>query len=281
MGMGALHLSIPPRPSREDAIAVIHHALRCGITLLDTADCYCADVADTNHGEKLIRCALDSYGGDTTSVMVATKAGIVRPNGRWIPRGDPAYLEAAIIRGFDALGGRKPIDLWLLHTPDPNWPVKDSLRAAAAAVRGGLIRQVGLSNVSLDQIKEAQEVVEIAAIQNRYNLWYRDSEVNGVIAYCERTGMVFMPWSPLGGKQDHYLLTQIPFFQSLAGRYEVSVYAIALAWIFAKSPCMFPIPGTSRPQHVDSWIDALNLTLTTQDIYGIECSVFRAHRHVD
>lgn len=275
MGMGALHLSLAPRPAPEDAIAVVHHALRLGIHLFDTADSYCADESDKNHSEALIRRALDSYSGDTHSIVIATKGGMIRPNGRWVRRGDPEYLQAAILRSFEALGGHRPIDLWQLHAPDPHFSMKQSLRAAVEAMRNGLVRWVGLSNVTVDQIKEAREVVGIVAVQNQYNLWHRDSEFNGVIEYCESAGISFLPWAPMGGKGEHHLLARTPFFGRLAAEHQVSVYSIILAWVLAKSHCIIPIPGTSKPQHMDAWMDALHVKLTPQELFRMECSVCR------
>jgi aryl-alcohol dehydrogenase-like predicted oxidoreductase len=275
MGMGALHLSVGARPAPNDAIAVIHCALASGIRFFDTADCYCDDESEQNHNERLLQRALSSYGNGADSAVIATKGGIVRPGGQWIPRGDPEYLRAAILRSFEALG-EKPIDLWQLHAPDPHVPLRESLSAPVWGIRNGLVRRIGLCNVTLQQIKEAQEVVEIAAVQNRHNLWHRDPEFDGVIEYCESAGITFLSWGPLGGAHDHHRLAQTPYFGTLAAKYQVSVYSILLAWVLAKSPCIIPIPGTSKPQHINAWIHACNLKLMPQELFRMECSVFRA-----
>jgi pyridoxine 4-dehydrogenase len=155
----------------------------------------------------------------------------------------------------------------------------ESLTPAVEAVRDGLVRWVGLSNVSLEQIKEAQGVVKIVAIQNQYNLWHRSSEFGGVIEYCERSGLIFMPWAPLGGKNVNYSLSQRSLLESLARKYQTSIYSILLAWLFAKSNCIVPIPGTSNPQHIDLWADALNFQLLPQDAFRLECTVFHPVGH--
>jgi aryl-alcohol dehydrogenase-like predicted oxidoreductase len=274
LGMGALHLSLPPRPSPEDAVKVIHHALDRGIALLDTADSYCANESDKHHNEILIREALDCYPGGAGRIVVATKGGITRPNGQWICNGDPEYLRAAIRRSFEALGGKHPISLWQLHAPDPRFSIKQSLAPVAEAVRDGLVESVGLSNVSLHQIKEAQNVVQIAAVQNRYNVWHRDPEWSGILEYCDLAGMVFIPWGPLGGRNREYSTAQELHLESLAAKYQTTVHSILLAWLFAKSSCIVPIPGTSKGEHIDLWMDALQVTLTPQDVFRLECTVY-------
>lgn len=275
IGIGTLHLSLDPRPSLDDAIAVIHRALLHGITLIDTADSYCRDEIDKNHNEELIRKALEAYGRDADCVLVATKGGMIRPQGQWVACGDPRYLEKAIVRSHRALGGQKPIDLWQYHVPDPKYDFVASLKTAVAAVRHGLIRWIGLSNVSLEQIKQAQDVIEIASVQNLYNPWNRDAEFNGILDHCARNNMIFLAWSPLGGKQHHQELSRNPYLVHLSAEKKVSHYSLVLAWLMSRSLNIIPIPGTIKPSHISTWVEACYLTLTPAEIHRMDCSFYR------
>jgi len=275
IGFGALHLSMTPRPSLEESIKVLHHAFSRGITLIDTADSYCTDESD-KHVNEILVCQALRTSPRANSVVVATKGGMIRPGGAWIPRGDPQYLLRTIRESFEALGGEKPIDLWQYHAPDPRVEIGESLEAVAKACKSGLIRHVGLSNVSLEQIKRARDIVEIVSIQKKYNLWHRSPELEGILDYCEQERLIFMPWAPFGGIANHRELQQLRFLREVAGRHEVSVYCVALAWILSKSKCIVPIPGTSKIAHLDDWIQACELKLSADDIYRIECSVYRA-----
>lgn len=275
IGMGALHLSLDPRPCTEDAITVIHSALLRGITLIDTADCYCRNEFDMNHNERLIREALDSYSGDTDGVLVATKGGMIRLQGQWVACGEPRYLEGAIVNSHRALGGRKPIDLWQFHVPDPKYDFTKSLKVAVAAMGQGLIKWIGLSNVSLNQIKQAQDIIDIASVQNSYNPWNREPEFSGILEHCEREHILFFAWSPLGGRQRHEYLSRISYLARLAVERQVSIYTLVLAWLMSKSRNVVPIPGTVNRAHVTAWVDACHLMLKPQEIHLIDCSIYR------
>jgi len=252
IGFGALHLSLPPRPERAQSMEVIQRAVSSGITLIDTADSYCGDETEMHHNEVLVREALDRLPG--CRVVVATKGGLRRPHGRWVPCGDPAYLRETIERSFQALGGTDPIDLWQLHAPDPEFDIRRSLRAVEEAVRRGWVRRVGLSNVSLEQIRQAREVLDVFSIQNKYSLFHRQPERDGTLDYCQKEQILFFPWSPFGGKMDHHVLRQAATVNRLAQQYQTSVYAIALAWLMSRYQCIVPIPGTSNPDHLEDWM---------------------------
>ena len=274
IGFGALHLSLPTRPTLAQSREVIHRAVSSGITLIDTADCYCTDDADKHHNETLVREALASC-SQRCQVVVATKGGVRRPQGSWVPCGDPAYLLETIQHSFQALGGATPIELWQYHTPDPQFDIRRSLMAAAEAVKRGWVNRVGLSNVSLEQIKQASEVVEVVSVQNKYSLFHRQPECDGTLDYCEQEQLLFFPWSPFGGKKDHSALRQAGAVNRLANRYKTSVYAIALAWLMSKFKCVIPIPGTSNPAHLEDWTGACNVKLSEREIHMIECSVYQ------
>jgi aryl-alcohol dehydrogenase-like predicted oxidoreductase len=177
IGLGGMLLSLSNRPPESQAIAVIHRALDLGVTLIDTADSYRRDESDKHHNERLIHKALQRYNGDTSHVIVATKGGLMRPEGSWTRNGNPDRLRDTIRISFEALGGSKPIDVWQYHAPDPNYTIEDALKPAKEAVEEGLIRFVGVSNFSVEQIERARKVVEIVSVQNQYNPWHRQPEI--------------------------------------------------------------------------------------------------------
>ncbi|MBD1807631.1 aldo/keto reductase [Microcoleus sp. FACHB-SPT15] len=270
IGLGGMPMSLSGRPPESQAINVIHKALDLGVTLIDTADSYCQDESDKHHNERLICKALQQYQGDTSQVTVATKGGLMRPNGSWTRNGNPDHLRQTIRVSFEALGGTKPIDVWQYHAPDPNYTIEEALAPAKEAVDEGLIRFVGVSNFSVEQIKQARDVVEIVSVQNQYNPWNRQPESDGVLEYCETEGLTFFPWSPLGGSRRVSKLEDIAVIAQLAKEKGVSVYQIVLAWLLAKSPCIVPIPGASKLSSIDDSLHASEVKLSEAEVRKID-----------
>ncbi|GET42528.1 aldo/keto reductase [Microseira wollei] len=269
IALGGMPMSVSSRPEETQAIATIHRALDLGVTLIDTADSYCQDESDKHHNEKLIRKALQQY-GDVSNVIVATKGGLMRPNGAWTRNGNPDHLRKTIRESFEALGGEKPIDVWQYHAPDPEYSIEASLAPAKEAVKEGLIRFVGVSNFSVEQIKRARDVVEIVSVQNQYNPWYRLPELDGVLKYCQREKLTFLPWSPLGGSRRVGSLKDIPEIAQLAQEKGVSIYSIVLAWLMAKSPCIVPIPGASKISSIADSVRAVDVKLSSEEVATID-----------
>lgn len=270
IALGGMPLSISSRPPESQAIEVIHRALDLGVTLIDTADSYCKDESDKHHNERLIGKALKQYNGDTSNVIVATKGGLMRPNGDWTRNGNPDHLRETIKVSFESLGGNKPIDIWQYHAPDPNYTIAESLTPAKEAVEAGLIRFVGVSNFSVEQIKQARDVVDIVSVQNQYNPWSRQPESDGVLAYCEQEKLTFLPWSPLGGSSRVSRLQDIPVISKLAQEKGASVYSIVLAWLRAKSPIIVPIPGASKVASIEDSVRSLEVTLSNEEVSKID-----------
>ncbi len=270
IGLGGMPMSLSSRPPESQAIAVIHRALALGVTLIDTADSYCQDESDKHHNERLISKALQRYEGDISHITVATKGGLMRPNGNWTRNGNPEHLRETIRTSFEALGGSKPIDVWQYHAPDPNYTIEEALTPAKEAVSEGLIRFVGVSNFSVEQIKQARDVVEVVSVQNQYNPWYRQPESDGVLEYCETEGLTFLPWSPLGGSRRVGSLQDIPVIAQIAEEKGVSVYQIVLAWLRAKSPCIVPIPGASKISSLEDSISAVEVKLSEAEVSRID-----------
>ncbi|MEH2297422.1 aldo/keto reductase [Nostoc sp.] len=270
IGLGGMPMSISNRPAESQSIQVIHRALELGITFIDTADSYCKDESEKHHNERLIHKALSSYKGDVSQVTVATKGGLMRPNGNWTGNGNPEHLRETIRVSFEALGGTKPIDVWQYHSPDTNYTIEESLAAVKEAVEAGLIRFVGVSNFSVEQIKRARDVVDIVSVQNQYSPWQRQPEKDGVLKYCEQQGLTFLPWSPFGGSRRHQDLQDISAIAQLAKEKGVSVYNIVLAWLRSKSPAILPIPGASKVSSIEDSVQAINVKLSDQEVQKID-----------
>lgn len=272
IGLGGMPLSLSGRPTESQAIAVIHRALDLGVTLIDTADSYCQDQSDKHHNEELITKAIQQYTGDIRAVTVATKGGLMRPQGAWTRNGNPHHLRKTIRESFEALGGQKPIDLWQYHAPDPSYTIEEALAPAKEAVAEGIVRFVGVSNFSVEQIKRARDIVEIASVQNQYNPWHREPESDGVLEYCETEKLTFFPWSPLGGSRRVRSLEDMPAIAKLAAEKNVSVYCIVLAWLMAKSPCIVPIPAATKLSSIEDSVKAIDVKLTDEEIQQISAS---------
>jgi aryl-alcohol dehydrogenase-like predicted oxidoreductase len=270
IGLGGMPLSLSGRPNEADAIAVIHRALDLGITLIDTADSYCQDETDKHHNERLIAKALKQYKRDASEVIIATKGGLMRPNGSWARNGNPDHLQKTLHASFTALGGIRAIDLWQYHSPDPEYSIQESLAPVKEAFDAGLIRYVGVSNFSVEQIRQAQDVVEIVSVQNQYNPWHREPERDGVLEYCEQARLTFFPWSPLGGSRRVKSLPEIQPIADLAEEKGVSVYSLVLAWLATKSPCVVPIPGASKVSSIEDSVKAVDITLSAIEVEKID-----------
>lgn len=261
LGLGAMPMSIQGRPEESQSIAVIHRALDLGITLIDTADAYCVDEKDKHHNERLIAKALSQYAGDKTGVIIATKGGLLRPQGRWEVNGDPKHIAKTIRESFEALGGDRPIPLWQLHAVDDRFPIDITLKPVREAVDEGLIRFVGLSNVTVDEIRRARDIVGVISVQNEYNPWCRDPEKDGVLDYCEKNNIIFLPWSPLGGSSRVRQLSHFPSLNTLSQKKNASPAQLILAWMMAKASCILPIPGSSRLETLLDSAKAVDVTL--------------------
>ena len=273
IGLGAMPMSIAGRPSEAQAIATIHKALELGVNFIDTADAYCQDESDKHHNEKLIYKALQHYSGETSQIFIATKGGLMRPNGSWTQNGNPDHLRQTIRESFEALGGEKPIDLWQYHSPDPNYEIEASLTPVREAVEEGLIRFVGVSNFSVEQIKRARYIVDIVSVQNQYNPWHRNPEFDGVLSYCESEGLTFLPWSPLGGSRRVQQLTSISGIADLAKSKNISMYALILAWMLSRSTAILPIPGASKPESIADSVTAAQVRLGDEELAIVDQAI--------
>ena len=238
-------------PDRDNARKVLRRAVELGVDLIDTADAYGPETS-----ELLIAEALHPYPKD---LVIATKGGLTRPGpGQWVPNGRPEYLTRCVENSLKRLQLER-IDLYQLHRIDPKVPMEESLGALKKMQEAGKIRHVGLSEVSAEEIDRARKVLPIVSVQNQYNIGNRKWEK--ALTYCEKEGVGFMPWSPIGGNRglkDNAL-------EAAARDYHASVVQLALAWLLHRSPAMLPIPGTSSVAHLEENMAAAKLKLTAED----------------
>jgi aryl-alcohol dehydrogenase-like predicted oxidoreductase len=271
IGLGEMPLSIEGRPDRRQAVATIHASLDAGVTIIDTADAYSLSVQEHGHGEELVAEALAAYPGATDDVVVATKGGHRRPgDGSWTVHGDPAYIkeacEASLKRlGVDAIG------LYQYHRPDPKVPWADSVGALADLLDEGKILMAGVSNANVAQIDEAQQVLggRLVSVQNQFSPRFRSSESE--LEHCEKLGIVFIPWSPMGGigRADDIEHTY-PEFAAVAKEVGASPQQVTLAWMLAKGSRVIPIPGSSRPETAVASPAAAAIELTPDQVARLD-----------
>ena len=263
LGYGAMRITgkgIWGEPDdRENAKKVLQKAVELGVDFIDTADSYGPAVS-----ERLIGEALAPYPKKT---VIATKAGLTRQGpDKWLPVGRPEYLTQQVEMSLRWLK-RDTIDLWQLHRIDAKVPVEESLGAIKKLQTAGKIRFVGLSEVSVDEIKQARKVIDIVSVQNEYNLGNRKSEA--VLEYCEQEGIAFIPWFPVasgklaqpGGKLDE-----------LAKKHDATVSQLSLAWLLHRSPVMLPIPGTSSVEHLEENLKAADVILSDAEMQDLEAA---------
>jgi pyridoxine 4-dehydrogenase len=256
LGFGAMRITGmgiwgPPR-NHAGAIAVLKRALELGINLIDTADAYGPDVS-----ENLIAEALYPYPAE---LVIATKGGLLRDGpDQWRPDGRPEHLRNAIDGSLKRLKLER-IDLYQFHRPDPNVRFADSIGALADLQRQGKIQHIGLSNVSPEQLKEAQGIVPIVSVQNRYNLTDRSSEA--LVDICAEQGIGFIPWFPLATGN---LARRGSPLAKIAQANNVQPSQVALAWLLRRSRTMLPIPGTSSVAHLEENTHGATIQLSDAD----------------
>ena len=254
LGYGAMRLTGPgiwgPPTDRKAALAVLRRAVELGVNFIDTADSYGPHV-----NEELIAEALFPYPSD---LVIATKGGWERPGpNQWTHNATPDHLRKAVEGSLKRLRLER-IDLYQLHVPDPVVSFDASVATLAALRREGKIRMVALSNITQEHIERARRIVPIVSVQNRYS--FADREWNYVVDYCERNGIVFIPWFPLGaGRVAGEVLNQV------AKAHNASPTQVALAWLLQRSSVMLPIPGTSSIEHLEQNVAAASLRLKDEE----------------
>jgi len=255
LGYGAMRVCGPsvwgPPKDRAHAHKVLRRAYELGANFFDTADSYGPHV-----DEELIAEALHPYPKD---LVIATKGGLVRPRASaWDENGRPEHLKQAIDGSLKRLRLER-IDLYQLHAVDPKVPLEDSLGPLVDAQRAGKIRHIGVSNFDLAQLERARKVAKIVSVQNEYNLDNRSSE--DVIDRCEKLGIAFLPWYPLGAGA----ALRSSKIRTLGKKLGATPAQLAIAWLLARSPAVLPIPGTSSIAHLEENMKGASLTLSAAD----------------
>jgi aryl-alcohol dehydrogenase-like predicted oxidoreductase len=240
------------RRDRADMLKLLQRAFDLGHTFFDTADSYGPDVS-----ENYIAAALHPY---PQELVIGTKGGLVRPSRhRWDADGRPDHLRAAVDGSLRRLRLER-IDLYQLHAPDPEVAFADSFGALAELQRAGKIRHLGVSNVSVAELREARRIAPVVSVQNEYNVGNRSSDA--VLAACEQAGIAFIPWFPL----DAGKALRATRVKRVADRLGATPAQVALAWLLARSPRMLPIPGTSSMTHLEENAAAAAIRLTQDDM---------------
>ena len=265
IGLGGMPLSIQNRPDERTALAVIEAFVAGGGDHIDTASSYCLDDNDFGHNERLIAKALRNVG--RTDVVVATKGGLTRPNGRWEVDCSPQWLRHCCEQSVETLGA--PIPLYYLHTVDPAVPLEESLGQLVRLREEGKIRAIGLSNVNARHLDDALRLTPIAAVQNRCNVLDTRDFDSGLVERCRELGVAYVPYSPVGGHSGHRRLDQYPALARVAAKHGTTPYVIALAWLLAQGPHIVPIPGASKVTSIESSLTAPRMGLDAEDLAAL------------
>ncbi len=257
MGFGAMRITgrgiWGPPPDRDGAKAALRQAVDLGVNFIDTADSYGPEVS-----EELIAETLYPYPDD---LVIATKGGMVRPGpGRWDPDGRPDHLRASCEGSLRRLR-LDQIPLYQFHRPDPRVPIAESIGALVELRDEGKIRHIGVSNVSEQQLRQAQKLTAIVSVQNRYNLSDRSSEA--MVDLCDSEDIVFLPWAPIQEADS------LPPVLNAARQHDVSTRQVALAWLLGRSAQILPIPGSGSAEHIAQNIAAASLRLSSNEANAI------------
>jgi pyridoxine 4-dehydrogenase len=257
LGFGAMRITgdgIWGEPANaERAKNALRRAVELGVNFIDTADSYGPDVS-----ERLIAETLHPYSDD---LVIATKGGLARPGpGRWDADGRPEHLREALEGSLRRLRVDM-IDLYQLHRPDPKVPLKESIGFLAEMKNEGKIRHVGISNATEDQLREAEQIVPIVSVQNRYNVVDRTSET--MVDLCEQEELAFLPWAPIQEADEVEVITDA------ARNHGFTPRQIVLAWLLARSPQILPIPGSGSAEHVEANVAAAGIKLDQGEVAAI------------
>lgn len=266
-GFGGMPLSISGRPDEPTAKKTLHAAIDAGFDLIDTADVYCLDNDDLGHNERLIASVLAER-DDAASVRVATKGGLLRPKGDWTNDASPKRLRQACEASLRALRTDR-IFLYQLHAPDPQVPFEKSVETLARLKDEEKIEHVGLSNVSVRQIRSALDIVPIVTVQNRLNVYFREAISGGVVDECDQRKITFLAYSPVGGGRLAKKLPSFPLLQELAKKNSCSTHAIALVWVRERGTSVVPIPAARSIDHVLDSAAAADLEISAEDLASV------------
>jgi aryl-alcohol dehydrogenase-like predicted oxidoreductase len=262
LGFGAMRITGQgiwgPPPDHDEAIAVLRRAVELGVNLIDTADSYGPNVS-----EELIAEALYPYPDD---LLIATKGGLIRTGpGVWPRDGRPEHLREACEGSLRRLR-LDAIDLYQHHSPDKRVPYERSIAALKELQDEGKIRHIGVSNVSVEQLETAREIIEVVSVQNRFNVTDRSSQ--DVLERCEELGIAFLPWAPI----DAGRISEGGPLERIASQHDASPRQVAIAWLLARSGVIAPIPGTGSVEHLEENLGAAEIQLSDDELAELEAA---------
>lgn len=279
IGLGAMPLSMnsdKKYPSFEEAVATVHAALDAGVTLIDTADIYAPDGEAMGHNERIVAEAIRTWDGDSSSILVATKGGIThRKDGTMGRDGSEGYLRSAVERSLEIFGVDQ-IDLYQYHRPDRTRVYADIMKSLKSLRDAGLIRAVGISNASVEEIQIALDVLgegNLASVQNEFSPKHPGSIDE--LRFCAAHDIAFLPWSPLGGTGGgaRSVGDRFSAFRGVGDAHGVSPQQAVLAWELALDPHVLPIPGARRAASITDSAKAADLELTADEVTRLSESV--------
>ena len=271
IGLGAMPLSLDGRPDEAQALGVIEAFADGGGNFIDSANVYCVDDSDVGHNEKLIAKALSKL-AQSNNIIVATKGGLRRPKGIWTVDASPEWLRQSCEKSLMDLN-TDSIALYQLHAPDPDVPLSDSVGELERLKSEGKIQHIGLSNVTVDQIQLALSTTNIMSVQNRCNLFERNSFKNGVVKFCEENNITFIAHSPVGGHFKHAQCADNSLLKKLAVKYDASTYQIMIAWLLHRSSSLVAIPGASKTSSIMDSLRAINVEISQEDMQQLEANI--------
>ncbi len=257
------------RPSESESIRMIEELIdNDGLTFIDTADSYCLNEDEFGYGERIVA----KFAGDPR-LTIATKGGFTRPDGEWIPRGDPAYLRSACEASLPRLG-IDAIELYQFHTPDDDVPYEESIGELVRLREEGKIKNIGVSNASLEQLTLAKGIANVRSIQNPLSILFYSAEsieeYDSILRYCEANAITFIAYAPLGGFHNPYVLPTVSQeLNALAESLKITVYQLALLTLRALSSSILPIPGSKSKEHIVENLAIKNLALSAESLAKI------------
>ena len=272
VGVGAMWLSLTSgRPGEKASVDLLHRAFDAGITHVDAADSYALDAYEMGHNERLVSKAVSTWDGDSSQITVATKGGHTRDTaGGWGLNGTAEYLRRACEKSRKALGVER-IHLFYYHRPDPETPIELTAEALASLREEGLVENVGLSNVSIEQIEKVSKFVSIAAVQNEFSPRFRSNAQE--LAYCEDRSIAFIPWRCFGGISDPAERSKTyAAFDAVSTKYGATAQQVCLAWCLQQASNVLVIPGMTRIETMLSSVAASDLRLDSEDMAALDAT---------
>ena len=267
IGLGAMPLSLKGRPPEEQAHDVIRAYVNAGGNFIDTANVYCRHEKEIGHNENLVHRALKSMQHE--EVYVATKGGLRMHGENWEVDASPSWLRMSCETSLMNLNTQF-IFLYQLHAPDPDIDILESVGELMRMQSEGMIRHIGLCNVTRKQLRRVIEMTTILSVQNRCNLFQREDIDSGMVSMCGDNGVLFIPHSPVGGHYDHASMMNHVDLKQLAEKHGTTAYCIALAWLLNQGDHVLPIPGASKVGSIESSLAAMQVRLDSEDMEALD-----------